>query len=169
MTDVPCTTDLQCVGVPGTSCNTALAAPRCSKQQCAPLSAPCSSDGLCQIGLLCGDGTCREAQVSALALCLAACASASVSYFGGSNSSTCTDADRATGCSRICAGYPGAGWWQSTCNGDLSRPESFGKISFLECNKDTQRVCNAWVYCRNPDGIVVSRFSRHADTSVHVI
>ena len=157
ITEVPCTTDLQCVGLPGTSCNTALVGPRCGREQCAPIAAPCSSHGLCATGLLCVDGTCRDARASAVDLCLAECEKATFSQFGNSNSSPCTAADKAAGCSRVCAGFPADGWWKDPCNGDLSRPASYGKISSLSCNKNNKRVCNASVYCRSPDGTLTER------------
>jgi hypothetical protein len=53
LTDVPCSSASQCVGLPGTSCNQSLAAPRCQREQCGAAASPCSSSGQCQPGLSC--------------------------------------------------------------------------------------------------------------------
>ena len=58
LTDIPCISDLKCVSVPGTSCNQALAEPRCQKVECGEAGSPCSAEGQCLVGALCVGGVC---------------------------------------------------------------------------------------------------------------
>jgi hypothetical protein len=153
ITDVPCSSDTQCVALAGTSCNTGLPAPRCQTVQCGPFGSPCSHAGHCEVGMVCDDGLCGDPLAQAVGECLEGCLQADRFDHVQSDGTPCSEETVRSTCEALCADFPASGSWGS-CAGELADPDSWGEFEHLVCAgyEGSPYICIARVYCFGAGG-----------------
>jgi hypothetical protein len=115
LTNVPCAADSDCIALPGTRCNGALASPVCQKIYCGPQDSSCNDSALCKIGLTCGSpdmwdnnrgpthGTCVT-DMTIAEYCVAPCVARAALTFP-SDSHYCFPSQASTLCKYVCDQY----------------------------------------------------------------